>query len=380
MGDELIVDVETGVVFRNPQAHLSSRHAYFPSAIPLGGDQILVSYGVGEAFEAVNNRVHLSRSLDGGRTWIEEGPLGVPAIPGGVSEGAKMTITDGTIVALLQRHDRREFSGEGLTNPEGLGFVPTRFELTTSTDGGRRWTDPGSIDPPLEGPEWELCSPITVLPDGRWLLVTSTWPDWVGRLPNGHQLVAFVSHDRGRTWPDWLPVMCEPDSEAVIFWESKIVSLPDGRLLAVAWCHDLPAAADRPNQYAISQDGGTTWTRHESTGLIGQTQTPLVIGDDRILVVYRRTDEPGLWLQDVALDGNTWVNAATSPLWGHDESGSTVMGDSMVENFRTLRFGAPSIVRLDDGTVFVVFWCYEDNVSVIRWFRLTLNGNSDSDR
>ena len=80
------------------------------------------------------------------------------------------------------------------------------------------------------------------------------------------------------------------------------------------------------------------------------------------------------------MDGNTWVNEATSPLWGHDESGSTVMSDSMVENFRTLRFGAPSVVRLDDGAVFVVFWCYEDNVSVIRWFRLTLDSNSDSDR
>ena len=109
-----------------------------------------------------------------------------------------------------------------------------------------------------------------------------------------------------------------------------------------------------------------------STGLIGQTQTPLVIGDDRMLVVYRRTDEPGLWLQDVRIEGDEWVNAGTQPLWGHSQQGSTRMGDSMVENFRALRFGAPSVVRLDDEAVFVVFWCYEDNVSVIRWFRLEL--------
>ena len=371
MGGELAFDVDTGVVFRNPNAHISSRHAYFPSAIPLGNGEILVSYNTGEAFESEDLRVHLSRSSDGGRTWSDAARLPVPDVGAGVSEGVKMArVSDGTIVGLLQRHDRREFSGEGLTNPETLGFVPTRFETTTSTDGGRTWSTPVRVAPPLEGPEWELCCPITELTDGRWLLVSATWPDWEGRLPNGHQLVAFVSNDRGASWPECMRVMSEPESEAVIFWESKIVELLDGRLLAVAWCHDLPGAVARPNQFAISADGGASWTRHRSTDLIGQTQTPLVIGQDHVLVVYRRTDEPGLWLQEVRIEGDDWVNRAARPLWGHGAEGATDMGESMSENFRGLRFGAPSVVRLDDGAVFIVFWCYEDNVSVIRWFRL----------
>ena len=377
MSAELSIEMETGVVFRNPMAHVTSRHAYFPSAIPLGNAEVLVSYNVGEAFEAEDLRVHLSRSLDGGRTWADEGRLGVPEVPAGVSEGTKMAVdSDGKIVGLLQRHDRRELAGEGLTHTGTLGFVPTRFGAIMSGDGGRTWGEPCRVEPPIEGPEWELCAPITELSDGRWLLISSTWPDWSGSLPNGHQLVAFVSNDRGASWPEWMSVMSEPGSEAVIFWETKIVELPDGRLLAVAWCHDLPAAEDRPNQYALSSDGGATWTPHRSTGLIGQTQTPLVIGDGRMLVVFRRTDEPGLWLQDVRIEGDEWVNAATRPLWGHGQAGSTRMGDSMAENFRALRFGAPSVVRLDDGAVFVVFWCYEDNVSVIRWIRLELNERS----
>jgi len=371
---ELSVEVETGVVFRNPDAHIISRHAYFPSAIPLGDGEVLVSYNLGQAFESEDLRIHLSRSTDGGRTWSDEGRLGVPEIGVGVSEGVKMVVVgDGTIAGLLQRHDRRELPGAGLTHSETLGFVPTRFETTGSSDGGRTWSEPVEVVPPIEGPEWELCAPITELSDGRWLLITSTWPNWQGHLPNGHQLVAFVSSDRGVSWPECLSVMSEPESEAVVFWESKIVEFSDGRLLAVAWCHDLPASSDRPNQYAISSDGGATWSRHRSTGLIGQTQTPLVIGDDRVLVVYRRTDEPGLWLQDVRIEGDEWVNGSSRPLWGQSVEGTTNMGDSMAENFRTLRFGAPSVVRLDDGAVFFVFWCYEDNVSVIRWFRLELD-------
>ena len=90
MGDELAFDVETGVVFRNPNAHISSRHAYFPSAIPLGNGEILVSYNTGEAFESEDLRVHLSRSSDGGRTWSDAARLPVPDVGAGVSEGVKI--------------------------------------------------------------------------------------------------------------------------------------------------------------------------------------------------------------------------------------------------------------------------------------------------
>ena len=44
----------------------------------------------------------------------------------------------------------------------------------------------------------------------------------------------------------------------------------------------------------------------------------------------------------------------------------------MVQNFQVLRFGAPCVVRLDDGAIFVAFWCYEDCVSVIRWYKLSI--------
>ena len=376
MPGTLSIETQTGVVFRNPNPHIRSRHAYFPSIASLGGDELLASYTVGEAFEAIDLRIHLSRSLDGGRTWQEEGALDVPVLPEGISESVKMSAvgespSGNQLAGLLQRHDRREFPGEGLTNPETLGFVPTRFEITRSEDGGRSWSEPSKVEPPLEGPEWELCAPLTVLPDGRWLLVTSTWPDWQGRLPHGHRLVAFVSHDQGEHWSEFQQIMHE-EGGPVVFWESKVLPLPDGRLLAVAWTHDLSAGTDRPNHYSISSDGGESWSPPASTGLIGQTQTPCVLDQDRILVVYRRTDEPGLWLQDVRFDGATWVNGACVPLWGHDVGGKTKMSDSMVQNFRVLRFGAPSVVLLPDKTLYIAFWCYEDSVSVIRWFRVAI--------
>ena len=53
------------------------------------------------------------------------------------------------------------------------------------------------------------------------------------------------------------------------------------------------------------------------------------------------------------------------------DGGKTVTTANMSHNFSVLKFGAPHLARLADGTVLVTFWCYEDNVSVIRWIKLT---------
>jgi hypothetical protein len=181
-------------------------------------------------------------------------------------------------------------------------------------------------------------------------------------------MVAFVSNDEGRTWPTYLDVMHHA-SNRVRYWESKIVELSDGRLLAAAWGYDEMKSSDLPNQYAISGDGGRTWTGPATTGLIGQTLTPFVLDDGHVLCVYRRIDQPGLWAQLVCIEGDRWVNEGTEPLWGHQSAGLTADDKSMARNFQVLRFGAPCITRLPDSSLFVAFWCYEDCVGLIRWFR-----------
>jgi len=159
---------------------------------------------------------------------------------------------------------------------------------------------------------------------------------------------------------------------SVFYWESKILELPDGRLMAVAWAYDEKAKKDRPNQYVLSKDGGKTWSQPASTGLLGQTLTPFVLDDGRFLCVYRRMDTPGLWANFSHLDGDRWVNEEAEPLWGHQVQGLTATSDKMSKNFAVLRFGAPCITRTKDGSIFVAFWGYEDCVSNIRWFKFTV--------
>ena len=370
----ILTGLTTGIVYQNSQPHLKSRHAYFPSVAVLPNGDLLAIFMLGEAFEAVNCRVHLARSTDYGETWTVAGLLADDLGDRPISESGRLTVTpEGEVVALLYRHDRTEHPHEGLTNSETLGFVPTDFALARSTDHGLTWSPPESLTPPLVGPSFELCCPITILRDGRWLLPTSTWRGWNGDLPNGERMVAFVSDDGGRSWPRYWDVIHHVGDE-MMSWESKIVEMPDGTLLAVAWIYDNANSCDLPNQFTLSRDGGATWSEPSSTGLSGQTMTPLILEDGRILCVYRRMDQPGLWAQLAHLEGDAWVNDDTQPLWGHQTGGLVKTGESMVANFQSLRFGAPCLTRLPDGGVYVAFWCYEDCVSVIRWFKFGVVG------
>ena len=71
--------------------------------------------------------------------------------------------------------------------------------------------------------------------------------------------MAFVSHDQGATWPEYVHVMNDPTGN-IIYWESKIIEMPDGTLLAAAWAYDESTGQDLPNQYVLSGDGGATWS------------------------------------------------------------------------------------------------------------------------
>lgn len=361
----------TGLIYRNPKPHVHSRHAYFPSPVNLGGGELLCSMVLGEAFESADCRLYLARSNDNGESWTLQGRMLPEAPEGRYSEACRiMRASDGTLAANVFRYDRHR-EEEGLANPDTLGFVETELSVWRSMDGGITWAGPDVIEPPLVGPEFELCSPMVELADGRWLLPTSTWRAWDGADPAGMKAVAFISHDRGATWPEYVDVL-DGVSERVIYWESKVIELSPGRLVSVGWSYDEAAQADRTNACSVSTDGAHSFSPPMDTGLQGQTATIHRLDDDRLLCVYRRTDTPGLWAAEVSLADGTWRTLRQEPLWA---AGSLLTGETdenRIRQFNVLRFGAPSIVDLDDGGVLIAFWAVEDCVASVRWVRLTI--------
>lgn len=238
---------------------------------------MLATFTLGEAFESADSRSYAARSRDSGRTWELEKRLPEGTDDPFASNYSRLTAFPGGLLKVFMvRHDRKQYPEEGLANPETLGFVPTDLLTLTSNDYGHSWNEPQPLEPAISGCPFEICAPITPLLDGRWVIPTSTWHNWDGDSPYGQKMLAFVSPDQGQSWPQVMDVMCDPEQQ-VMYWESKIIELSSGHLLAVAWAYDQMNSRDLPNVYALSEDGGRSWTEPASMELHGQTLTPLAL-------------------------------------------------------------------------------------------------------
>ena len=114
--------------------------------------------------------------------------------------------------------------------------------------------------------------------------------------------------------------------------------------------------------------------RRERSDTRCQTCKALRLGDGRILCVYRRDDKPGLWSNLSRLEGERWVNDAELPLRGTGLCSSGMTGESnSSDELAKLRFGYPSLLEDRDGEVMAAFWCYEEGMTNIRWFRLRID-------
>lgn len=359
--------LETGIVYRNPKPYLRAIHAWHPSLVAIDSNELLAAFDLGQAVESLDYRTYTARSLDGGRSWSDPEPLMHDPHPRRTTHSVRIgQVNDGMVVGFGGRYFRDD-PEEGLVNRANLGYVPMDLVLLRSGDHGRTWQGPQTIQPPVVGPSFEICHRIIETRDGRWLAPTHHWRGWNGEQPNGMKAIALVSYDRGETWPESLEV-CDQFAEGRFSWEQGLTELNDGRLLAVVWNYDERAGHSRPNQYVIADDG-VHFSAPRPNGLQGETAKIITLRDGRVLCLYRRLDQPGLWANLVEIEGDQWRNVEELPIWRGPESGMLgrqVAGDEL----SALKFGFPSFVQVAEDQGMVVFWCVEDQLHVIRWARL----------
>jgi len=367
---------DTGVIYRNPKPHLYSRHAYFPWVTTLPSGDLLASFQVGQAFEAADAHCELARSTDNGATWTLEGRLYEGTGPDKPTSDCLKVTADheaGIVVAYGCRMDRSDPEAS-ICNEETGGILPLEVIEFLSTDEGRTWSGPIIVDTPIPGP-FEAQAPVVVLSDGRWIVPMSTWKAWDGSNPNGERAIALISNDKGRTWPELVDVMVDPDQN-IIFWEMRIIEMEPGVLLAAAWAHNQAAGNDLEDQYSISEDGGKTWSPYRSTGIPGQSCCPVYLGDGRVLFTYNhRYREPGVRARIAHLEGDQWVPETEIVLWGVGAEGVGAKRQedkAMVREMSSFKFGQPSPHLLPDGSVLTVHWCVDDCVGEIRWNKLKI--------
>lgn len=361
--------IDSGVVYRNPKPHLRSVHAWHPTIARLGDGTLLAAFDLGEAIESLDYRTYTSRSHDGGHTWDTPKRLFEDNHPRRAIHTVRIRrLKDGSLIGFGARAYRDD-PEEGLTNRANLGYVPMDLILLRSSDEGASWQGPQVIEPPLVGPSFEVCHPIMELADGRWLAPTATWKGWDGSAPNGMKAIALVSHDRGKTWPEWIDVV-DQWASGIVSWELGMCELPGGRLLGVVWCLDDKAGRSLPNKFALSRDG-RTFGPPRANGLRGETAKLLTHSTGNVVCLYRRLDQPGLWANLVRIEGDNWNNVAETAVWQGPSSGMKGEGKA-ADELSSLKFGFPTMIELPDGDVFAVFWCLDNCLYSIRWAKLRI--------
>lgn len=364
---EAIAVKDTGIVYRNPKPHLRSIVAYHPSLVPIGNDEFVATFDLGQAVEALDYHTVAARSVDGGNTWSLEHPLIADPPPSTTHTIRVACLSDGSLVGLGALHHRIE-PEEGLVNRSTFGFVPVDLFLVHSHDAGRSWTPPSLIEPPLVGPSWEICHPVVELSGGRWLVPTATWRGWGGENPSGEMGVVLISDDSGTSWPAF-GYSFDGRKTGRSHLEQSVLQLDDGRILSVSWVIDVSTGRNFPSEYSLSMDRGETFTPPARTGFLAQTCKVIQLSDGRIFCAYRRDDKPGLWATLAKLEGEKWVNLAEKPLWLGADSGMQG-GTSSAQELSDLKFGYPSMKQLPNGDVLLLFWCQEDCITNVRWMKI----------
>lgn len=124
----------------------------------------------------------------------------------------------------------------------------TRIVLTDSIDRGRTWTPKRGLSEPTKGLPYWNCARITLLKDGRVVLVDRIGSD--KRLATNH---LWFSHDEGRTWdgPHSTPALgIVPD---------KLLELSSGRWILS--CHrPSPEHGFLEQRLWYSDNQGQFWT------------------------------------------------------------------------------------------------------------------------
>ena len=184
-----------------------------------------------------------------------------------------------------------------------------------------------------------------------------------------NQVIFLASRDDGCSWHH-NPMLRFPEATAQGA-ESWVIELSDGRLFGASWHID--GARNLPNAYAVSADGGNTWSPTASTGIFGQSVGLAPLADGRVLFVYnqRRQGQIGVWLAIARPTAENFGLIETECIWAA-EIAAQENGSAHFEDWTAFAFGEPSATVLPDETVFVSFWALQPSGHGIRYVKLRI--------
>ncbi len=356
------------------QSEVTQRTEGTPTALAIGSrlavlsEKEVVCSMMLQASTGLNDfKPAISRSLDGGITW---GPAELiwPQLADelsifvSISRGA-----DGELLLFGAKAPIDE-PGEACWSDASSGLKQNQLVWSRSGDGGRTWSDLAEIPMPIAG-SVEAAGPICVTREGRMLACFSPYNtfDPAVKVDRNH-LAMLSSSDDGKTW-QYQPTMRSANSNAGLA-EAWVVQLTDGKLAAGCWEFDYGDGGSVPNKYALSADGGESWTGPVSTGILGQSVGLAALPDGRLAMVYnqREAANPGVYIAICHPTGDDFGIEINEPVWLADQTNQSD-GETAFEDWTDFAFGEPALAVMPDGSMLAVLWCIQPNLRGIRCVR-----------
>ena len=308
------------------------KHFAFPGAALLKNGDLAVVYreGTKHGWEA-SGRVCLSRSTDGGRTWLPR----VPIIdrPGEDRGPGIFQMSDGTVIA----------TSNGC--------------MAVSTDVGRTWGKP--MPTPVSSPMGAVEDEDGHIVYGGQETVQDAFTRIGGRHARLFACAAYRSGDKGRSWEKLgvatyaLHMPSPPGEPRDFLWHREpFLCVVPGRLYIMCVCNSL--RGDGFLRIIRSTDRGRTWGPPIKTPVWGKPAHLLHLRDGRLLMTYGYRRPP--WGVRACLSndyGKTWdidneiiirMDGGAGP--GAKYTRITGPGD----------LGYPVSVQLADGRIFTAYY------------------------
>jgi|GEM_PF-602812 len=358
---------ESVVIFRNPLPGHRVINAFWPDMHLLANGELICLARIGGAMYSPDGMLEMFRSIDSGLTWQREGPLLDRSDDNhdyNYVEGSFTTLTDGS---LLLRYMRADLSDPDIRmfNQSTGGLYPFKPFTMRSTDGGRTWSKPISIDAKshfAEGVEPAPYGAIHETADGRWMQLFDTWKTYHNESSFNVQCYALFSEDEGKTWGDLTPV-ADGSANDRSYSHGASIKLVDGRIFMSMWAATKDFKNFLDTVTVCSKDGtGKTWEPPKDVCVHGQSSQSVDMGDGRMLMIYShrdKTQQPGLkviWSKD---HGQTWNSESPLIVW--DAYGREALGvpktDTYPTNHDAIAYGAPKLLKLNNDTAMAYFWC-----------------------
>lgn len=239
-----------------------------------GGDLLLLHANFCDCMPGCH--LTLRRSTDGGHTWGQPEMTVEPSIEGAGVEGSFSCLGDLAFIAYLEGCDLKRHP-----------FNPTRCWIMRSTDGGRHWSGPQSLDGAGAAmmPSGKI---IRLRNNGRLLLPAWGFVGWLNRAGGNPHNYILASDDEGLSWHLHARIRKDPATQGVEMCEIALCELLDGRLLTI-----MRGDSHNPDAFAysfrsISEDGGKTWSPAAPTN-ISVCEPRLVVTEDQPLLLVARS-------------------------------------------------------------------------------------------